>query len=274
MKKLLPLLAIVFWFQSCQKNDFQISNLSDNTITTLGHAGMGIGSNYPMNSIESIIKCIEIGMDGSEIDIQLSKDTVLIAYHHPELTNHTDLEGIVNEFTLEEIKNTAYRDLPFLDYKIATLEEIIEATKNYTNLTLSLDCKLISNQNPEEYISQFTQAIVNILEQNEDINFIVESQDLNFLNYIRNQLPDANTVFYPSEFESGIEIAIENNLYGISISNTKINREQVAFAHQNGIKVILWNVQTTSQNTDAIEKNPDYIQTDNVRSLARLLSND
>lgn len=272
MKKTIQLVCLFLIVQSCQKNDFEISNLSGNEITTLGHAGMGIGSSYPLNSIESIIKCIEIGMDGSEIDIQMTNDFTLVAYHHPELTKHTDLEGIVNEHSLEEIKNTAYRDLPFLNYKIPTLNEIIDATKVYSNLTLSLDCKLITNQNADDYITHFSDAIVEVIANNPNINFIIESGNILFLKKIREINPNAQTAIYPSDFETGLETAIKNNLYGISISNEIISKEQVANAHQNGIKVILWNVQTKSQNRKAIEKNPDYIQTDNVRSLERLLN--
>ena len=53
---------------------------------------------YPINTFESIMHCINVGSDGTEIDVQITKDGVLVAYHDKELSNKTNKCGLVNDF--------------------------------------------------------------------------------------------------------------------------------------------------------------------------------
>ena len=52
---------------------------------------------------------------------------------------------------------------------------------------------------------------------------------------------------------------------------TKINQSQVESAHANNKFVSIWGVRRGSANMDAIDKNPDLIQTDNLNGLIKLL---
>ena len=64
----------------------------------MGHGGMGFSNVYPMNTFESIMHCINLGADGTEIDVQMTKDGILVAYHDRELSNKTNKCGLVNDF--------------------------------------------------------------------------------------------------------------------------------------------------------------------------------
>ena len=88
MKKLLYILSI-FLFSSCQKEIFDINNLNGD-ILVIGHGGMGVSHSYPINTFESIMHCINLGTDGTEIDVQMTKDGVLVAFHDKELSNKTN----------------------------------------------------------------------------------------------------------------------------------------------------------------------------------------
>ena len=112
MKNLIILSILLFVVSSCQKEDFEIINLNNNKITVLGHGGMGIGETYPMNSFESILNCLNLGADGTEIDVQMTKDGVLVAFHDESLEHSTNISGRIFNKTWDEIK-AAFRNIDF-----------------------------------------------------------------------------------------------------------------------------------------------------------------
>jgi hypothetical protein len=77
---------------------------------------------------------------------------------------------------------------------------------------------------------------------------------------------------YPETFEQGLSTAKELGLYGITISTNQITAEQIEMAHNAGVRVTVWDAHSDQENYDAIQKNPDFIQTDNVKYLVNLLS--
>src|SRR4051812_33149372 len=84
---------------SCSKDPSisKTNNLNGNVISAFGHAGMGLGFKYPIDTYESIEPCLRIGSDGSEMDIQMTKDSVLVVYHHSELEESTLCSGMIND---------------------------------------------------------------------------------------------------------------------------------------------------------------------------------
>src|SRR5690606_4742217 len=96
-------LIIVLSISSCNKDEFEISNLNGNKIGILGHGGMGISSTYPMNSVESIMNCIHLNSDGTEIDVQMTNDGVLVAFHDETLDNLTNGSGILHDMDWSDV---------------------------------------------------------------------------------------------------------------------------------------------------------------------------
>ena len=91
-------------FFSCNKEEISINNLNNNHIEVLGHGGMGYSNLYPINTSESILKCLNIGTDGSEIDIQLTSDNQLVAFHNSTLDENTNFTGRIRDYTWEQLK--------------------------------------------------------------------------------------------------------------------------------------------------------------------------
>lgn len=91
------------------------------------------------------------------------------------------------------------------------------------------------------------------------------------MNVIKKQNPNYKLFIYPSSFESGLDIALALDLFGITISTRDITKEQIKIAHQNNIRVAIWNIHSASDNKEAIKKNPDFIQADNIGDLLKLL---
>ena len=97
--------------------------------------------NYPENSIPAIESVIKMGADMVEIDIQLTKDSVLVLSHDRTINRCTTGKGNINEMTYEELQQhylkTAHGVRSSLDLKIPTLEEALKVCKD--RITVNLD---------------------------------------------------------------------------------------------------------------------------------------
>jgi hypothetical protein len=73
------------------------------------------------------------------------------------------------------------------------------------------------------------------------------------------------------EFEKGFEYTKSMNYYGMIIPNSTIDAEQIKEAHHAGLRIGLFGLLTKNENLDAIQKSPDFIQTDKVKYLVDVL---
>jgi glycerophosphoryl diester phosphodiesterase len=272
MKKITRLIFITLTLYSCQKEKFNILNLNGNRIMILGHGGMGISSNYPINSFESIVNTLYLGADGTELDIQMTKDSVLVAYHNEDLSSNTDLKGLINSQNWNDIRDGYYRSTPFLNYPVISLEQLFSSLENAQNFKFTFDCKLYTNNNLNQFNESFTNAIIKIIEKYKlENNVFIESQSIDFLNLLKFKQPSYKLFIYPSSFEAGLNIALSNGFTGITISTKKISAEQIKIAHDNNLLIAIWSIHSKSDNKEAIKKNPDFIQTDRLKNLIKLL---
>ena len=74
-----------------------------------------------------------------------------------------------------------------------------------------------------------------------------------------------------NSFENGILLADDLNAYGIILNNDNVTKSQIEQAHEEGIRVYLFGTYSRSDNLDAIEKHPDFILTDKVNHLVKVL---
>lgn len=234
---------------------------------------MGIKYFYPIDSYKSIEKCLSLGADGTEIDVQMTKDNVLIAYHNSNLDDNTQCNGIINDKNWPEIENCTYKLLISKNPELISLEKLFSSIENLHNYIYTFDCIFYTNTNNTSiFYDQFANALIKIIDKYSlEENVFIESRGKRFLKIMKNKKPNYKLFIYPSSFESGMEIATELNLYGISISTPEITKEDIEYAHSSGFRVALWNVNTKKRNIEAIEKSPDFIQTDNVKYLLGLI---
>ncbi|MFO7882491.1 MAG: glycerophosphodiester phosphodiesterase family protein [Kosmotogaceae bacterium] len=78
----------------------------------LGHRGMGAG--YGENSLLSLIKAVQIGADGVETDVWLTKDSTMILTHDPELEKVIGEKLNVKETSYKYLKKKGYINEEFL----------------------------------------------------------------------------------------------------------------------------------------------------------------
>lgn len=72
--------------------------------TPLVWAHRGASGYAPENTIESFGMAIEQGADGIELDVQLTKDDVLVVIHDEWIDRTSDGKGWVKDYTFEELR--------------------------------------------------------------------------------------------------------------------------------------------------------------------------
>lgn len=98
-------------------------------------AHRGASGHAPESSMAALELAHEWGADYLELDIQLTSDGELVAFHDDTLERTSNSEGHINDYTLAELKdldmgswfNDAYPDQAddaFIDTEILTLEEV------------------------------------------------------------------------------------------------------------------------------------------------------
>ncbi|MBP2071132.1 glycerophosphoryl diester phosphodiesterase [Thermoanaerobacterium butyriciformans] len=106
-------------------------------------AHRGDSRNAPENTLISFKKALEMGVDGIELDVQLTKDGQLVVIHDERVDRTTDGIGYVKDFTLKELKmlDAGIKfDKKFAGERIPTLFEVFELIK-YKNLIVNIEIK-------------------------------------------------------------------------------------------------------------------------------------
>lgn len=154
-----------------------MKNIFDSWIakTPIAHRGLH-DKHTPENSLPAFKKAIEKGY-AIEIDLQMTKDGVLVVFHDDFLDRMTDAKGDVREKTFDEIKNLVLKNskekiptfkdfLKLVDGKTPVLIEI----KDHPNIGVAEEkiAKQLEDYKGEFAIQSFNPFIVKWFKQNTD----------------------------------------------------------------------------------------------------------
>lgn len=71
---------------------------------SLNIAHRGFSGKYPENTMIAFKKAVEIGSDGIETDVHMTKDGAIVICHDEKLDRTTNGQGFIKDFTYDEIK--------------------------------------------------------------------------------------------------------------------------------------------------------------------------
>lgn len=108
------------------------SNSGSLMVKVTGHRGAA--ALEPENTIRSVRKALDLGVDQVEIDVHLTRDGKLIVMHDERVDRTTNGRGYVRDLTLEEIRK--------LDAgkgeRVPTLQEVIDVVRGRAILQIEL----------------------------------------------------------------------------------------------------------------------------------------
>jgi len=92
-------------------------------------AHRGASDRAPENTLASFKAALDIGVDGIELDVHLSRDGQLVVIHDANLKRTTNGQGLVHEYTVAELKALdagGWHGPAFAGERIPTFEEVLD----------------------------------------------------------------------------------------------------------------------------------------------------
>ncbi|MDQ3101403.1 MAG: hypothetical protein M3R08_08450 [Bacteroidota bacterium] len=234
----------------------------------IAHAGTGSGFDHPKNSREALLTALKIGAHGIEVDVQMTKDSVLVIYHDEDLQSLTSCQGLINSMERSELKQCD----PAIDghqFQILRLDSfLMEAARSYPDAEFMLDCKLFAHGEWWPYLETYSDALVRL---NSNLTLYgkisVECMVDDFLLLIQRKNADLPLFMYGSEIDHIIWRAATSHYRGITCQNRHISASEVAMAQGLGLEVTLLGTDGWWSDQRALSKDPDRLQTDSPEDL-------
>ncbi len=227
----------------------------------IAHRGVWKNSHLPQNSIASLKAAHQLKLFGSEFDVHLTKDNILVVNHD-------------NDFYGIDIATATYQELLAKKHpngeSIPTLEEYITAGKELKGLRLILELKT-NKLGVERTLEAATKAVemVKALKAEKITDYIAFSFEA--CQKIHELAPKANIQYLNGDKSPADVHAAGINGLDYHYSVFKKNASWLQDAHKLGMKVNAWTVNTAEEMHNLIGQKIDFITTDEPELLLQEL---
>lgn len=137
----------------------------------LNFAHQGASYEAPANTLAAFLLAAELGADGIELDVQLTRDGEIVVIHDFTLEATTDGQGRVADWTLAELKRLdagIWFDPALAGQRIPTLQEVVDAVGHKLLLNIELKTAYLRDEG-------LAAAVVRFLEENHLLDRVVVS---------------------------------------------------------------------------------------------------
>ena len=211
----------------------------------VGHRGAR--AYEPENTLRSFKKAIELGVDAVELDVRKTKDGQLVVIHDADVKRTTNGEGLVSELTLKEIKSLSTEK----DEKIPTLEEALDCLGKKVRVFVELK---------EAGIEE--QVLASIKKKGQEKNVVLVSFLEDALRKVRELDADVETGLIYAKHKNPLKAALDLKAQWLLALYRFIHTANVQKAHENGLKVLVWTVNTPEEVAEMRKKGVDGLATD------------
>lgn len=239
---------------------------------TIIYAHRGASEYSPENSMESFRQGYDMGADGIEFDVQLTKDGKIVVTHDERIDRVSNGTGFVKDYTLEELRKFDFNNnmQGFSNVKIPTLEEVFEEFQNKDFVfNMELKNSIINYENLEEKVVQMSKKF-RIMDR-----IIFSSFSHKSMIKLRNIEETAKiALLYSWEILDEVEyLAKYNIMYTHPSHKLCSTKEDIEMYHRANQKVNLWTINKGSDMRRLFDFGVDAICT-NRPDLAVEIKND
>lgn len=209
-------------------------------VTTQITAHRGGASYAPENTMIALKAAVEVKADYAEIDVQETKDGVVVLLHDSNLKRTTGLDQYIWNVNFEEVEKLDAGikfGSEFVGEKIPTLEEVIQYCKGKINLNIEMK----SNGHNKN----IAQKVIKDIEDNDAQDYcVITSMDYSLLADVKELNPDIRTGYI-------LKMAFGNFINKtkadfLSIKHTYATKKVITAAHNCGKEVYVWTVNSRS----------------------------
>ncbi len=217
-------------------------SLSDDIIAeTQITAHRGSSRSAPENTMAAIAAAVEEMADYVEVDVQLTKDGVIVLGHDANLKRVAGVNRSMASLTWEEIQALevgSWFSPEFAGERIPLLEEVLDFCKG--KISLNIEIKNLGKE------SQLPERVVRLIrEKDMEEQCVVTSTSLEYLERVKLLAPELRTGYILSAAYG--DFYFEERADFISIRASFVNRQMVERAHAQGMAVHAWTVNSKSE---------------------------
>ena len=236
----------------------------------IGHRG--VKNLKPENTLESITKAFDLGLECVEIDVKVSKDSIPLLLHDDTLDRTTNGTGLVCDFTFDQIN---YLDAGYYfynsktDIKVPSLRSVLDLIKRKQKY---LNIELKPNKNYEKLNVEKTLQEINKISYDK---IYFSSFDLSSCITLKETAPHCKCGFLNHDFtkfniNETIDICKKYNFFSCGInlnlfSNSVVNQfieneiQVTVYADNNISKVQAHNLWSNNVTSIFIDDPTEYI---------------
>jgi glycerophosphoryl diester phosphodiesterase len=225
---------------SCYSNERNILNI--------GHRGAK--GHIAENTLASIKKAIDLGADGVEVDVFKCLSGEIVVFHDKSLDKLTNGIGLIEEKTLEELKELRVLDS---QEQIPTLLEVIESIGEDVFLNIELKGRNTAEGSLDLVKKHITQSD----------NILFSSFNWDELKDLRKLDSEIKIALITRENPLlAINPALSLNAIAINPSYKSLNKNNTSEIYKAGLKIYTWTVNDTVQIIEMINLGVHGIITD------------
>ena len=211
------------------------------------YAHRGNSGFFPENTMYAFKKSLDLDICGIELDVQKTKDGILVVHHDETLGRVFDGKGYIKKLTFDQLVDSNLNNDELIsrdDCKIPTFEEVLELIKP-TNLTINIEIK-----NNKVRYKGIEEDIINLVKKhNMEERVLISSFNYRSLKRIFRLDPTIKTAYLVGAFtfkhkslKKVLKRCKECNCVYIHPSYDVVNKELVTEAHKKGISVQVYTV--------------------------------
>ena len=257
----------------------------------LGHRG--VPEEHQENTMAGFKRAVELGIDGVELDVFLTKDNKLVVFHDLETERLTGVAGRITDMTWQEIQQLTIRSVinvgdKVIDYgreeKIELLENVLEETRG--KLLVNIEIKAYGLDFGQRHTGTAVANLVRRMGLENDV--FVTSFNFWPLIWLERTHPgiESGFTYAPTVVNNGalqwlMESSLVGKLVGSTLTNMSLNmfdHDTVEKVHNRGLAVGAWTVfsQDSKWLGEAIspEQELNYIHSLTARGIDYFITDD
>jgi glycerophosphoryl diester phosphodiesterase len=202
-------------------------------------AHRGASGHAPENTLAAFRKAVALGVNFIETDLQLTRDTRLVAIHDDTVNRTTNGHGVVHDLSLEELRKLdagSWFGSEFTGERIPTLDEILDFAKKH-DVVFYLELKPGGSWGGEH-------ALIGALRASGEIaRTVVISFDAAILAAVRQIEPTLMTgLLYDGQLADPLDKAVEIGARQVVVRGDLVTPWLLGQARRRDLQVVAWTV--------------------------------
>ena len=232
------------------------------TIEVTAHRGLS--AFYPENTMVAFQKAHEAGADWIELDVQETKDLVVVVTHYPNFKTLAKVNKNIWKMNYSEVVKLNVGAYMNYEAHVPTLEEVLIWAKQ-NNVKLNIELK------DNGHVKKLVGSTVDLINKYEyKNNVILASQSYQLINDVKAKDASLTTVYVGRKLQYEVSTYVYADIF--SIKKDDLTKELVDEIHDNEKKVYVWTILNEQEVLETADMGVDNIIANDVKMVKNALS--